>query len=546
MKKIFTLIAISLVIKVTAQPVTYNWAKGLAGSNQPTGRMDMVRDNSGNLFVTGEFQGTRTFGTFTLTSAGYIDVYVAKFDTSGTCIWAKKGGSPIGGAIAHAGSIALDVTTGNVYITGSFQTQIIFDFITLFATGGYDVFLAKFDYLGNAVFVNPYGGNGNDHSPSIFVHNNEIYITGNFTGSITFGSTTLNAASALDIDIFITRFDLAGTCNWAVKAGGIDPDLGLCIKKDIISNYIYVTGNFSNTATFGSNSVTSTLFSDMYLAKYDLSGNNIWVKKGGGDGNDTGNGLGIDQNGNVVVTGSIGDTAWFDGYVLYDNTNGNMFVAKYNLLGVCQWAKGGGGTVNDGGVDVAIRPDGYVFVTGSFNSTANFSGITLVSNGASDAFILAYMPYGSIAFASKIGGTGFDGGTGIEFDGNILYAIGEFSGTVTMGSSSVTSPLGVSGTYLTKINGGTVGMDEINNVENSLDIFPNPVKDYLTVTIPSNFQSDFEIEILTIEGKTLLKQDFDKTVTGNIQFKTDFLSSGNYFIKLKAEGSEYFSKFVVE
>jgi hypothetical protein len=45
------------------------------------------------IFITGGFDHTRPFGNGTLTSTGDYDVFVMKYDTSGTFHWATRGGS---------------------------------------------------------------------------------------------------------------------------------------------------------------------------------------------------------------------------------------------------------------------------------------------------------------------------------------------------------------------------------------------------------------------------------------------------------------------
>lgn len=542
MKKLLILAALVITCELKAQPIVYDWAQGLSGNPQATGRMDFVKDGLGYLYVTGEFQGTKTFGPYTLTAMGPTDVYIARYNTSGVCIWAKNGGNNSG--IAQAGSIAVD-NAGDIYVTGSFTSAISFDFFTVSSSGGNDIFIVKLDYAGNALLLNNYGGSYNDYASSIFVENNELYLTGSFTGSATFGSVNLSASSTNDIDIFLARFDAAVICGWAVKAGGTGIDVGLSVKKDIQGGNVLVTGNFSGIASFGTNTVVSTAFSDMFIAKYDLAGNNIWVTKGGGNANDSGNSLGIDQFGNYYVVGNIGDIATFGTFTVLDNGYGNMFIAKYNSSGVCQWAYGGGGTSNDGAVDIAVRSDGASFVTGIFNQSATFGTTTLNSSGASDAFIVIYTPSGTVASATKIGGVGFDLGIAVEEDLNgIIYAMGEFTGTVNFGSTSLTSVVNAWDTYLTKLSGVTVGVNEVEISNNNLNIYPNPASDVITVELPENATGSFNAELVNEKGEIVFN-DKIKISSNKISLRLREYSPGEYFIRLKNEDSEFLSRFII-
>ena len=105
------------------------WAKKAGGSGGDYGRsISALKD--GSSFITGEFQGTASFGTTTLTSAGSNDVFVAKLNADGEYEWAKKAGGS-GGDIGISISALAD---GSSFITGSFGGTAIFGDISLTAT----------------------------------------------------------------------------------------------------------------------------------------------------------------------------------------------------------------------------------------------------------------------------------------------------------------------------------------------------------------------------------------------------------------------------
>jgi hypothetical protein len=96
-------------------------------------------DSGGNTYITGYFQTTAVFGTTTLTSAGSLDVFVAKLDANGNFLWATRAG---GTNTDYVQGIAVD-SGGNYYVTGSFQTTVVFGTTTLTSAGGYDIFVTK-------------------------------------------------------------------------------------------------------------------------------------------------------------------------------------------------------------------------------------------------------------------------------------------------------------------------------------------------------------------------------------------------------------------
>ena len=95
--------------------------------------------------------------------------------------------------------------------------------------------------------------------------------------------------------------DASGNWLWATKAGGTSNDYGYSIALDDVGN-TYVTGFFQGTATFGSTTITSSGFSDIFVAKMDTNGNWLWTERAGGTVTDRGYSITLDDAGNTYVT----------------------------------------------------------------------------------------------------------------------------------------------------------------------------------------------------------------------------------------------------
>ncbi len=193
------------------------------------------------------------------------------------------------------------------------------------------------------------GGPTADEGYSISLDgNNNTYTTGYFTGTSTFGSTVLTALGVSDI--FITKTNSNGVYQWAVKAGDGGSDRGLAIKTDSKGNS-YVTGFYYGTAKFGSQTITSSGLQDVFVAKYDAGGNLKWVVSAGGTQSDIGNGIAIDNKGDVIITGEFAGTATFGSFNLTSTANNiNVFTAKLDSAnGNFLWAKSGIGAHTDRG-----------------------------------------------------------------------------------------------------------------------------------------------------------------------------------------------------
>jgi hypothetical protein len=255
------------------------------------------------------------------------------------------------------------------------------------------------------------------------------YITGNFFGVATFGTIQLTSYGSMDV--FIAKYDSSGNFIWVKQAGGGDNDGGLGIAVDANKNS-YVTGYFSGIATFGTNQFNSVGGNDIFLAKYDANGNFLWAKQMGGIYSDWGYGISIDPDGNAIFTGRFIGPITFGTIQLNGYGSWDAFIAKYDKNGNCIWAKQAGSTATDEGYGISIDQKGKSFVTGRFLGTATFGTIQLTSYGGADIFVAMYDTNGNCLWAKHGGSVNTDRGVSISVDANDnSYTTGWFKGTAT-------------------------------------------------------------------------------------------------------------------
>jgi len=282
------------------------WARS-AGGVMEDDVQGITTDLAGNVYITGGFDSQSiSFGTFTLTSSGpgHQVFFIVKYDSSGNAIWGKKAG----GISTDTGSGVVTDVSGNVIVTGYYiSPTIVFGTTTLTNQGSYDIFTVKYDPSGNVIWAKTAGGPGMDNVYNICLDNNSnIYLAGNYySDSFTFGSSTVTNSSSATGNILLLKYDSAGNPIWIRSAGGPQNDFGISLDSDLNGN-VTLFGWFSSpTMDFGNNIVTSSGPDDLFLVKYDPSGNDLWaINAGCSDYLDAGD-IVINAEGESFITGAF-------------------------------------------------------------------------------------------------------------------------------------------------------------------------------------------------------------------------------------------------
>jgi uncharacterized delta-60 repeat protein len=230
-----------------------------------------LSDNS--TVVIGSFYGTATFGSgepnkTIITSAGGMDIFIARYNPNGTLAWAKSAG----GSESDACWAITSLSDNSIVVTGLFNGFAIFgsselNQTSLTSTGCDDIFIARYNPDGLLEWVKSAGGSGIDNSLAITtLSDNSTTVTGQFKGLATFGQGELNETVLTSdgwLDIFIARYNPNGSLAWVKRAGGPSsyPDCGIGITT-LSDNSTVVIGDFRESATFGSGESNETFLTD--------------------------------------------------------------------------------------------------------------------------------------------------------------------------------------------------------------------------------------------------------------------------------------------
>ncbi len=519
-----------------AQTPDWLWAKSEGGTSTEYSPSVAV-DASGNAYFTGWFASPIiVFGDDTLMSAGSTDLFLAKYDPYGNVLWAICAGGTDDDKVL---SIAVDAH-GNTYLTGFFYSStIIFSTDTLTNTGERDIFLVKYDASGNVLWAKNEGGTGEDGGFSVAVDTSgNPFVAGWFVSpSITFGEYVLwNAGSG---DLFLTKYDTSGNVLWATSAGGTGGETAHSVVVDDSGNP-YLTGRFTSpTLKFGSDTLTNAGSADLFLAKYDANGNVLWATSAGGIDSDYALSIAVDGSGNSYLAGCFYSyTITFGTNTLTNTGKTDLFLAKYDANGNVIWVISTVGTGSEAAYSVAVDPSGNSYLAGIFSSsTLTFGSYILTNTGDFDVFIAKYNTSGNVLWASSVAGALHDYATSVALDdlGNSYLTGYFFSPTLTFGSFILTNA-GSFDVFIAKLETTITGINDVNSSLN-VTVFPNPAFTTITIETPAPSQ----LSILNLNGQELLKQTITEPKT---VIDISSLPNGVYFVRVTGEKSVGVGKFV--
>jgi hypothetical protein len=258
--------------KYNSNSQSWLWVKKIAlllpaGSYNFSIVHDICVDNSGNLYLTGFYAGSISFDGIILNSTkqgnlSTADMFVAKYNSSGTVQWAKSFGSKIG--MDSGNAIKLD-GSGNIYAAGYLTNKIVKCEGANYEQ--WDIFLLKLNNGGTSLWQKRYasttGCNGNNSATDLVIDNaGNPYISGNFVGIVSFGTGAGMSITALGFeDAFGAKISSAGNTLWVRSIGSTDHDYGKSVHVDAAGN-AYLGGKLNLTS---------------FVTKYNPSGSAQWT-----------------------------------------------------------------------------------------------------------------------------------------------------------------------------------------------------------------------------------------------------------------------------
>ncbi|MFN8397594.1 MAG: hypothetical protein U0176_23445 [Bacteroidia bacterium] len=451
------MLCLSLALAGAAHSQNWNWSRVMDSPNVLVSN-SITSDPSGNTYAVGAFSGTADFGSgITLTSNGQEDMYLAKYDNFGSPVWAIRGGMNLPD---NARDVLLDAA-GNIYVVGEFTDSIRFTAmsgsVSVQSTGGADMYVAKFDPAnGKCLWVVSAGGTGGDTGYSIALLGTDLYVTGSFEGTATFGGNS--TSSFANADAFLAKLNTQNqSWNWVMRGGASGNDRGSSVCTD--GSFVYMTGHFQGTNfVLGSGMAIGNGGIEGFVAKISPSATTQWVATiENASGTETPTQLTTDGT-NMYVTGyttSSGSLTFRGSQTLSAPIPGvatDIWLGKITSNGSWLWAKAFGGPNSE--LSMSILPIGTttVAIGGSFDTAFQLGNNALGGNGQ-DCFVGAFsaltgQPLGALAW----GGGGNSTTTGLALDPNCnLITSGDFTGGMSYSGASNLSASGSKSGHLASI-----------------------------------------------------------------------------------------------
>lgn len=286
---------------------------------------------------------------------------------------------------------------GNVYLAGytASSTQIAVGGHQNTISGSNDGMLVKFDALGNRIWATYYGGSGSDQAFNVKVLSNSVFLGGTTASSTGIAASGQQNSYGGTSDAFLIHFNSAGVRQWGTYFGGGLSETGLGL--DIAENGDLLIGGSQASAA--------------YMTKYNAAGVLQWTRTYTGSGSQDGNGVAFDKWGNCYLAGSTSSSSGFSLGGFQPVFGGGFwegFLAKANAAGTNQYITYYGAAGDDKALSVATDTLGNVYLAGTTNSSTGISsgGHQMAHGGGLDGFLVKFDSAGA-----RIWGTYYGGGS---------------------------------------------------------------------------------------------------------------------------------------
>jgi hypothetical protein len=502
-----------------------------------------VCDDLGNFYHAGTFYGLYCYTqTDTLVRQGINDLFLVKYDPSGNEKWVHRIGGDNAFSQEHI-TVYHDSISKSIFIAGSFSGTVNFGSGILTSGGEADIFLAKYDPNGNSLWAKKVGGTGYDGYARIaFDKNGNIFMCGTASSTANFdGFVVAKGGFLAKFDPEGNCMWAKNKIAWApyfdsqIQLGGLkvfnsDIFLGGCTQVDA-------------TITIDTLVLTHKGFYSSLICCFDSTGTAKWIREGISKLSISVSDIAIDENGNIFQTGYFKDSINFNGSIIKSSPGKReMFLVKYDKTGQFKWAGISNGGSYAEGFNLTYARDGNIVVVGRFAGTVHFGSNQVQSISNEDMFLAGYDSLGNCLGVSAYG-NGYGTGVCEDNDGNLFFTF-LFNQSTLLGSTSYTS-YGGTDIILAKCSAITGIEEKKSAAQNQLAIYANPNTGKCNITIPDEFVNEKHLTLQVFDSRGRLVQQASVEITdGKIMLNLEAQAKGLYNAILSNGRKSYSGKIV--
>lgn len=455
----------------------------------------------GNVIVAGYFSGTQTFGSTTLTSTGGSSVVIAKLNpATRNYLWAQQISSSSPSANSLYGLVA---NGSSIYLAGWYEgTSVTLGPTTLTntstdnRTNGYVTKLTDAGSSASFTWTQAIESDGTAFVESLAVSGNSVYVGGDFEGaSLTIGRSVISSNASND-DGFVAKLTDQGSTASAQWIAAADDNTGGYVNfyaLAVSGSTVYAGGLFNGSVTLGSSTITSPDRENAVVARLvdnGTSGTFTGAVQSSGPGLDGVNSMVSTGNAVYLAASSSGATSTWGGTTLTHLSGPFGVVAKVSdtAAGLAiDWAQQLGGSTGAWAYQVAARGHN-VYATGYFGGTMTLGSTTLTSAGSGDIYVAHFVDQGSsasVSWVQQAGGIGPDTGYGIALNGSRVFVAGITTPPAAFGSLVVATPYQTPVAVLATIDDATSLATQPVAVAAKNYLYPNPAHGSATLQLPA-------------------------------------------------------------
>jgi hypothetical protein len=536
MKKISTILVIMLlsVMSFNVRSQGVDWLKKYDGVMYYTS--DIAPGLSGDVYACATTEtGTSTYGSFSITCNSNYNVNITRIDASGNVSLVKN----LGDQPRKCEKITVD-GSGNVICFGTYTGSCSFDTYTLTGGCGY---VCKMNSSGVVQWAQSLGISPTNLTPYA-VRNDpagNIFCGAMYSGTITAGTFS---AISLSYDGLVLKLDANGTSQWLQSVGGPKLDVVTDISFDNVGN-LYAIGVFSQTAVFGTNTLTAIGDYDGFICKYTNSGNMLWAKRYGY----------YDKDIFQTLSHTNGDKMYLVGWYNFNTVVGTStltnyfgtpnYVAKMDTAGNVLWAKQFGATTptTTGAFIHSGVTDGsdVVYLLGTIQGTMvcfGSSSLSCLTSSVTNEFVTKLDGNGNFSWVKRIKSDmplGYDIPVMKEKNGK-LFVSGDvpYSNSMSIDNYTLTGGPYVTGSsgskYYLRLNPAVIGIEEYQNYDH-VNVYPNPVGSNGTIVFEDLESTSNKIILSDIAGKFIVNADL---VNNQLPLSNYHIAPGVYILKVNS------------